>query len=350
MIQRAPKVTFALFAYNQGDYVSEAVKGAFEQTYSPLEIILSDDGSTDKTADILQAMAYEYRGPHNIILNLNNTNHGLARHINKIMDMASGELVVLAAGDDISYPERTSALVDAWLNNNQPPALCSFFNLIDSSGRDLGDQTAWFQSFLPRNGELKDDILIRLVTTGSPALIGCTEAWRLDLFRLFSGLPEKVMFEDAAVSFRAWLVGDIVYLPDKLIAYRQHKNNISNVKPHALTKPNDVVNKEKLYSTWVARYIALLDGYLIDTEVATRLKLIDIKVSEMIINTMARQKSDLELRLAWWDLSLLQRWHYVIKLIANKEAHASLKWYLSRSLPLNVFSRLKIMLSYLSRR
>ena len=42
-----PLVTFALFAYNQEKYIREAVEGAFAQTYAPLEIILSDDCSTD---------------------------------------------------------------------------------------------------------------------------------------------------------------------------------------------------------------------------------------------------------------------------------------------------------------
>jgi len=38
-----PLLTFALFGYNQEQYIREAVEGAFAQTYSPLEIILSDD-------------------------------------------------------------------------------------------------------------------------------------------------------------------------------------------------------------------------------------------------------------------------------------------------------------------
>ena len=43
-----PLVTFALFAYNQEQYIREAVEGAFSQTYEPLEIILSDDCSSDR--------------------------------------------------------------------------------------------------------------------------------------------------------------------------------------------------------------------------------------------------------------------------------------------------------------
>ena len=49
-----PLVTFALFAYNQEQHIREAVDGAFSQTYEPLEIILSDDCSTDRTFEIMQ--------------------------------------------------------------------------------------------------------------------------------------------------------------------------------------------------------------------------------------------------------------------------------------------------------
>ena len=48
-----PLVTFALFTYNQERYVREAVEGVLAQTYEPLEIIISDDCSTDMTFSII---------------------------------------------------------------------------------------------------------------------------------------------------------------------------------------------------------------------------------------------------------------------------------------------------------
>jgi glycosyltransferase involved in cell wall biosynthesis len=50
-------VTFALFAYNQEKYIREAVEGALAQTYEPLEIILSDDCSSDRTFETMREMA-----------------------------------------------------------------------------------------------------------------------------------------------------------------------------------------------------------------------------------------------------------------------------------------------------
>ena len=44
-----PRVTLAVIAYNQERFIREAIEGAFAQTYQPLEIILSDDCSSDRT-------------------------------------------------------------------------------------------------------------------------------------------------------------------------------------------------------------------------------------------------------------------------------------------------------------
>ena len=107
-----PLVTFALFAYNQELFIREAVEGAFAQTYEPLEIILSDDCSTDSTFRIMQEMATSYKGGHTIIVRRSSVNRGLGLHIKDVADLASGEFIVVAAGDDISLPQRTLVLVE----------------------------------------------------------------------------------------------------------------------------------------------------------------------------------------------------------------------------------------------
>ncbi|MBK9785786.1 MAG: glycosyltransferase family 2 protein [Betaproteobacteria bacterium] len=118
-----PLVTFALFAYNQEKYIREAVVGALQQDYSPIEIIISDDCSTDKTFEIIQELSEEYEGCAKIILNRNKKNVGLIGHINKVMDIASGELVIVAAKDDISLSDRVSKNVKFYLDMGKPDSI-----------------------------------------------------------------------------------------------------------------------------------------------------------------------------------------------------------------------------------
>jgi len=85
-----PLVTFALFAYDQERYIREALEGAFAQSYQPLEILLSDDCSTDRTFDIMREMAAAYAGPHRIRLYRNPTNLGVAGHADVRVQRAQG--------------------------------------------------------------------------------------------------------------------------------------------------------------------------------------------------------------------------------------------------------------------
>ena len=119
-IPARPLVTFALFAYNQEQYIREAVEGAFSQTYEPLEIILSDDCSSDRTFEIMQEMAAAYEGQHEVRMRRNPFNLGTALHVQSAFEISTGQLFVVAAGDDISTENRVSVLVDAWISAGSP--------------------------------------------------------------------------------------------------------------------------------------------------------------------------------------------------------------------------------------
>src|SRR5215475_13066302 len=109
-----PLLTFAVASFNQERFIREAVEGAFSQTYSPLELVLSDDCSDDRTFEIICEMAKAYRGPHRVVLNRNPVRRSIGGHINRILEISRGELIVAAAGDDVSLPHRAQATYEAW--------------------------------------------------------------------------------------------------------------------------------------------------------------------------------------------------------------------------------------------
>ena len=93
------KVSFFLFAYNQELYIREACEAALAQDYADLEVVFSDDCSTDRTFEVMQEVARVYQGPHKIVLNRNRENQGLIGHVNLSHQISSGDLIVVAAGD-----------------------------------------------------------------------------------------------------------------------------------------------------------------------------------------------------------------------------------------------------------
>ncbi|MDA9020354.1 glycosyltransferase [Flavimaricola sp.] len=142
-----PRVTFVLFAYNQERYIRDAINGAFSQTYSPLEIIISDDCSTDQTFDIMKDLAANYNGQHCVQVIRNATNLGLVNHLLARSKGASGKFLVVAAGDDISYPNRVERLTENWLSTKKI-AITSNYDEITQDG-DLVGANLTFRTALP---------------------------------------------------------------------------------------------------------------------------------------------------------------------------------------------------------
>lgn len=126
-----PLVTFALFAYNQEKYIREAVEGAFSQTYSPLEIILSDDCSSDRTFEIIEELARDYQGPSRVIVRKGASNKGLMQHIRSVAEISTGQFIVVAAGDDISLADRTSRLTELMLHQGSDFAASNYSKITE---------------------------------------------------------------------------------------------------------------------------------------------------------------------------------------------------------------------------
>lgn len=222
-----PLITFAVLAYNQEHFIRDAIEGAFSQTYSPLEIILSDDCSSDGTFQIIEKMAFNYRGPHRIIVNRNLTNLGLGEHINRVMELSSGALVVYAPGDDISLPERTSVILQAWdYSGRSVTSIYSAYSIIDKFGASWNSGDVRRQKNEPifdiRRGGLPE-----LLATWEGMVSGCTHAWSRYLFSHFGPLPANLKAEDFIFSFRSLAVAGILYIDRPLVKYRRHDDNLS---------------------------------------------------------------------------------------------------------------------------
>lgn len=221
-----PLVTFALFTYNQEKFVREAVNAALNQKYTPLEIILSDDCSTDCTFEILQEMASAYRGPHNIVVRQTKNNSGTLLHVAEVAKLAKGKLLILAAGDDISMPERTATLVDAWQSSGAW-GFCSRFDRIDETGRLTARNESVPILSSPRY-PLRNYFAARQKEV--KIIHGATSAYDKRLFDFLDTRPEDyILSEDGALSVLLNLLNkDIRVLDASLVCYRENEQSLTN--------------------------------------------------------------------------------------------------------------------------
>lgn len=212
-----PLVTFALFGYNQERFVREAVRSALAQTYSPLQVILSDDCSPDGTFEIMREEAARYEGPHRVVLNRNEHNLGLGGHYNRVMELAEGGLIVTAAGDDVSLAERTEEFVKVWSEGGNF-SIYSNYVIMDGDGVERGVEGGIAQEA----GKTWWEKVRSEVMRG----IGCAHAWDRAVFDVFGPLPDDIVQEDVAIPFRASLLGRVAYIDECLARYRRHDTNI----------------------------------------------------------------------------------------------------------------------------
>ena len=219
-----PLVSFCLFTYNQEKYILDAIKGAFDQTYDNLEIIISDDCSKDNTYQLIEEAVSEYKGPHKVIVNRNQTNLGIAQHVNKLLyELAKGEIIVIAAGDDVSMPTRTEVCVDFLL---QHPEVSS----VSLSSEECDEHL-----------QPKHNTFRKLMTPGRNSIVTLEDYVYFDDFILFPGdsrvlrrsviesfPPLKyVSAEDIYLFFRSLLIGSVGYIRQPLVKYRIYGGNIT---------------------------------------------------------------------------------------------------------------------------
>lgn len=214
-----PMVSYFLMTYKHEAFIEKAVESALAQTYSPMEIIISDDASPDNTLQVIEKCLQNYKGEHTVILNKNNHTMGLVSHINKLVGLAKGEFFIASAGDDISHPDRVESLVQA-LNEENTYAVHSNANLVDEKGVLLA-------KLFPKPLNHIGGDWMQIINKGITRVSGSTLAVRREVFDVFGALPEYLPCEDQVLAFRAALLGGLKYLNQPLVQYRTHGENIS---------------------------------------------------------------------------------------------------------------------------
>ena len=195
-------VSFCVKCFNQERYIGEALQGAFAQTYRPLEIVISDDASTDRSWDIIIAAVDEYRrrpDAADVILNRNTGNLGNLGNWLAICSLAKGALLVKADGDDVSMPDRTEKIVAAWVDDGcRATAISHGGLLMGPRGQRMGPM--W------------------KVSVEAPA--GAVMAFSRSTYELFGDAENLRIVDDELFAWRARMLGPELVLPDRLVRYR----------------------------------------------------------------------------------------------------------------------------------
>lgn len=200
-----------LLTYNQEQFVEEALLSLQNQDLDDLEVIVSDDCSSDATWEKIQKVASTYRGNKKLILSRNATNLGIIENFFAAVKKSCGELIFMAAGDDISLPNRCSKSIQFWADHGKRHDLVAADAFdISFDGKNLG---------IKENSRLQDWNVERWFEE-RPYFFGASHMMTRRLLEI-GPLDRKLPYEDQCLVFRAMLMGGVVRLPIPLVCHRR---------------------------------------------------------------------------------------------------------------------------------
>lgn len=128
-----PLVSILLPSYNHAKYIEAAIDSVYQQTYKNIELIVIDDGSTDKSFDILSGLQEKYG-----FYLFQQENKGIICTLESLGELANGEYISLFSSDDLYHPEKIELLVE-YLEINQQ------FSMVYSKIALINDQSELVQ-------------------------------------------------------------------------------------------------------------------------------------------------------------------------------------------------------------
>ncbi len=205
-------------AYNTREYVEDAVRSVLAQTFTDFELLIIDDGSTDGTGELLQALA---RLDDRIRLT-RRPNVGIVTTRNELLGMASGEFVAVLDSDDLAPPRRLEMSVDYLRTHPQVLALGGAVEVIDPDGDPL---CVW-----PLK-QLHQEIDDQLMRGEDVAICHSSAMIRRRAITDVGGYRDLNQFLGQAEDFDLWLRlserGALINLPDVMVHYRVRLSSAS---------------------------------------------------------------------------------------------------------------------------
>lgn len=210
-----PLVSVVLCTYNGAKYIAGQVDSILAQNYRPLELIISDDASTDGTQTILKNYATE-PGVH-IFYQEKNT--GVTNNFAFAASKAKGELIAFSDQDDSWMENKIEKLAGAI---GDSPLVYSNSLLVDEEGKSLGIKLSDLKRMY--SGDDSRGYILYSCVWGHGMLI------TRELLERSLPMPEQV-HHDIWITYQAFLSGGIKYLDEVLTRYRQHKDSLSQTLP-----------------------------------------------------------------------------------------------------------------------
>jgi glycosyltransferase involved in cell wall biosynthesis len=210
------RISFIVPCRDKEQHVAATVRSVLAQSYSPMEIVLSDQGSEDATLAIIEDLAAGYDGPNTVrVLRCPELARrgmpGLNAHLNWLDTQIEGDIVIGCSADDLNHPDRTKHTVRAFEEFN-PSYVNTVVHYCDPDGRNAGFTTIPDQR--DRWLGVEETIRHQIGSCGSPA-------WARDLYQKHGPLVGYEQ-QDMILPMMALFERGIYFIDKPLHTYISH--------------------------------------------------------------------------------------------------------------------------------
>ncbi|MGE0715147.1 MAG: glycosyltransferase family 2 protein [Alphaproteobacteria bacterium] len=245
-----PLVSAIMPLFRHERHVGEAFASMLAQDYEPLEIVVVDNCSTDRSFAIVEEMTSAYRGPHRITLHRNERNI-FGNSNNVLMQLSTGAFLVVFHSDDVARVDRVSRLVAVWQETGAL-LLASNGTLIDDNGLPL-------RPFFEPGTAFRTDAKGIAAIGYQRGLHGATFAHTRAVMEHFPPWDAEwsPTQTDIIVPFRAALLGRVHIVDEPLLSIRTHPATVSwLVNDAGITDPQ--ARREGVLAAEMGQVLALL--------------------------------------------------------------------------------------------
>ena len=211
-------------SYNHELYIGEAIQSVIDQTYHNLELIIVDDGSKDKSLEVIRKFK------DSRIRVIEQENQGAHNAINRGLREAKGEYLAILNSDDVFEKGRFATMIAEMEKDSNVDFMCSYIRVISSQGKDLGVKQGWknMEPWLVPNKDLSfaatDDFKLNLLMTNFTSTTS-NFLFSRRLYENIGGMRNLRFAHDWDFALRAAEITECKIVEQPLLKYRVHETN-----------------------------------------------------------------------------------------------------------------------------
>jgi glycosyltransferase involved in cell wall biosynthesis len=261
-----PLVSVITIFLNGERFIREAIESVLAQTMDRWELLLVDDGSTDRSTEI--ALWYENEYPKKIKY-LEHEGHrnlgtSASRHLG--VTAAQGKYIAFIDADDVWLPQRLERHLKVFEMFPSAVMVCGptlyWFNWQSINNGWAGERDYVGDLFLPTGALIFSTVSIALFlgTGNAPAI--CSLTVRREIVVQVGGFEHifRDLYEDQVVISKVCLAGPIVAIQDVLDRYRQHSDSLCHRTGSVGLYPTEVQPGRREFLDWLERYLTELSN------------------------------------------------------------------------------------------